>query len=318
MKKLLCLLLVTLLAMSFPAAFAETPAESPAPVVSLTQSEMLVYAREPVNMREMADAKSDIIVELQTGEAVILKEVQGNWALVRRGLDVGYVFARYLTGPHETGRLYTALSRANVYAQMDTGSELLGRIEKGDMVMRHNGPTAYGAVESWAGIQYGEGAGYVRGDSFEPMTEVIQGYETGGAALVNMNFSEYFTKERADIFIAYFFDAAGNLAIRVLNDGSLAKLYEDVSKILGEETPFNIVLSSMPAGFNGAKIEEIDREIAENYKKLTVGQKARVPRNSWGYNAALDCYEIGMTSADEETFAAINELIGDIPGVTFS
>ncbi len=328
MKKLLCLLLVTLLALPFPAAFAETPAAPPAatapaetlaPTETPTQSEVLVYAKEPAYMRQTPSVKSEAIADLQTGETVILQGTLGDWAIVRRGLEVGYVSAQYLTEPAVVGSLYTATARANVYAEMSTKSKRLGRISKGETVLWYNATTSHETGESWTGITYGGGVGYIKGKSVvEPITEFAQGKDTGFAAMEKLNASEYFTKERADIFIEYFLDGAMNLAIRVLDDGSLAQLYEDVAQILGEGTPFYIVLSSLPEGYNAARIRELSGEIGEKHQALSDEQKARVPLNTWGYYPSTDRYEVGMTSIDEETVAAFKELIGDIPGITFA
>lgn len=279
----------------------------PITALAAAQSEMLAHATEPVFMRTGPGTSHDSIVELQTGEAVILQGAEGKWARVRYNGNEGYVFAQYLSDPaHTVGRLYTAKSKLTVYESNSTKSNRIGTIKKGAPVIWYN------SGGGWAGIYYGDTIGYVR-EKYIKKAFPVEGSGTGMAAIARLDKAGW---QKKGELIEYFLDGNQNLAIRVTSGADRVKLEKEAAEILGEWR-FSILLSSLPKEYNAFKIAKTVEEIGNKVNKLPPAQRELVPLSSWGYSPAEDCVHIGMVTCDEATIANFKKLVGNIPNAVF-
>ena len=118
-----------------------------------------LYATEPVYLRTGPSTRHAIILELQTGQAVIPLGKEGNWVKVRFNDTIGYVFEEYLTDADLSQTVQAkALARVNVREGAGTHFKSLGKLKKGELL------PVFRVGNSWASIWWKGRVAYVHTD----------------------------------------------------------------------------------------------------------------------------------------------------------
>ncbi len=118
-----------------------------------------LYATEPVYLRTGPSTRHAIILELQTGQAVIPLGKEGNWVKVRFNDTIGYVFEEYLTDADLSQTVQAkALARVNVREGAGTHFKSLGKLRRGELL------PVFHVSNSWASIWWKGRVAYVHTD----------------------------------------------------------------------------------------------------------------------------------------------------------
>ncbi len=300
-----------------------------APVAHAAEQYTTLYATEPVNVRYGPSTKYAIAGSLGAGDAVQYLGKSGNWYMVTRGGQVGYVYGKYLSAAKETeSSVVVALTNVNVRSGPSAKHEKLGWLASGQTVVK------LGKSGNWLKIQWGTQVGYVYkkyvAETYAPWipttptmpTTPTSPWTPTAPVMVSavqvaeaIRASGYFARNSA-IYLGIFVGNDGLLCIRLANGTDIYRVAAEIQAAI-KSSSFRVAASALPYGVNEAYVNSILAQIGNSVNAFTASQKIQCPVTGWSYDAKSDTIRVQIKDLDSVKIQLFKVWVSPLSYITF-